>query len=98
MHLSFIWEKEYSSSFAFAPLSLYFSFITEHVSSPVSLGVPCTSPFYFAALSLSASPLFSSLTASSTLCCFHCLYENFPESNQPHKTRLMVERSRPGVL
>lgn len=76
MHLSFIWEKGYSSSLPFAPLSLYFSFITEHVSSPVSLGVPCTSRFYFSALSLSAFPLFS-LSASSTLCCFHCLYENF---------------------
>lgn len=77
MHLSFIWEKEYSSSLPFAPLSLYFSFITEHVSSPVSPGVPCTSRFYFSALSLSAFPLFSSLSASSALFCFHCLYENF---------------------
>lgn len=77
MHLSFIWEKEYSSSLPRAPLSLYFSFITKHVSSLVSLGVPCTSRFYFSALSLSAFPLFSSLSASSTLCCFHCLYEHF---------------------
>lgn len=76
MRLSFIWEKEYSSSIPFAPLSLYFSFITEHVSSPVSRGAPCTSRFYFPALSLSAFPLFCSLSARSTLRCFHCLYEN----------------------
>lgn len=76
MHLSFIWEKEYSSSLPFASLSLYFSFITGHVSSPVSLDILHTSRFYFSALSLSAFPLFSSLSASSTLCCFHCLYEH----------------------
>lgn len=76
MHLSFIWEKEYTSSPPFAPLSLYFSFISGHVSSAVSPGVPCTSCSYFSALSLSALPLFS-LPVSSTLSCFHCLYDNF---------------------
>lgn len=43
MRLSFIWGKEQCSSFLLCfPFSLYFSFITMHVSSHVSLSSLCT--------------------------------------------------------
>lgn len=85
--------KRLGPSFPFAPISLYFSFITKHVSSPVSLGVLRSPCFYFSALSLSAFPLFCSLSVSSTLCCFRCLYENF--LNQTSLIKLADEGTFP---
>lgn len=67
-------EEHGSSILLCFPFSLYFSFITMHVSSHVSLGSLCTFFLCFLLSPLSTFLLFPFLSLSSTLCSFHSLY------------------------